>query len=54
MLHISRLNSSLRILPGEPFTQEEMEEMLTALADKQKNLIYYKDIIPELTLEPKF
>ncbi|XP_030582194.1 dynein regulatory complex protein 8 [Archocentrus centrarchus] len=38
---------------GEPFTQEEMDEMLIALADKEKNLIYYKDIITQLTLEPK-
>ncbi|KAM9408305.1 uncharacterized protein KZ484_026196 [Pholidichthys leucotaenia] len=37
---------------GEPFTQEEMEEMLTALADPEKNMIYYKDLISQLTVDP--
>ncbi|XP_033487169.1 dynein regulatory complex protein 8 [Epinephelus lanceolatus] len=38
---------------GDPFTQEEMEEMLTAFADKEKNLIYYEDIIGQLTIDPE-
>uniref|UniRef100_A0A673C9Y6 EF-hand domain-containing protein n=1 Tax=Sphaeramia orbicularis TaxID=375764 RepID=A0A673C9Y6_9TELE len=38
---------------GEPFTQEEMDEMLTALADSEKNLIYYKDILYQLTIDPE-
>lgn len=38
--------------PGEPFTQEEMDEMLTALTDHDKNFIYYKDIISQLTIDP--
>ncbi|XP_070765467.1 dynein regulatory complex protein 8 [Enoplosus armatus] len=37
---------------GELFTQEEMDEMLTALADHEKNLIYYKDLISQLTIDP--
>ncbi|XP_044037377.1 dynein regulatory complex protein 8 [Siniperca chuatsi] len=37
---------------GELFTQEEMDEMLTALADQEKNLIYYKDLISQLTIDP--
>ncbi|XP_039990665.1 dynein regulatory complex protein 8 [Xiphias gladius] len=37
---------------GEPFTQEEMDEMLTALADPEKNHIYYKDLISQLTTDP--
>ncbi|XP_038557706.1 dynein regulatory complex protein 8 [Micropterus salmoides] len=37
---------------GELFTQEEMDEMLTALADHEKNLIYYKDLINQLTIDP--
>ncbi|XP_041798535.1 dynein regulatory complex protein 8 [Chelmon rostratus] len=37
---------------GELFTQEEMDEMLTALTDHDKNLIYYKDIISQLTIDP--
>ncbi|XP_037610163.1 dynein regulatory complex protein 8 [Sebastes umbrosus] len=36
---------------GELFNQEEMEEMLTALADPDKNLIYYKDLISQLTID---
>ncbi|XP_049456164.1 dynein regulatory complex protein 8 [Epinephelus fuscoguttatus] len=38
---------------GDPFTQEEMEEMLTAFADKENNLIYYEDIISQLTIDPE-
>uniref|UniRef100_A0A3Q3BCG5 EF-hand calcium binding domain 2 n=1 Tax=Kryptolebias marmoratus TaxID=37003 RepID=A0A3Q3BCG5_KRYMA len=30
---------------GEPFTQEEMEEMLTALVDPKKNCVHYKELI---------
>ncbi|XP_026234116.1 dynein regulatory complex protein 8 [Anabas testudineus] len=37
---------------GEPFTQEEMDEMLTALTDQEKNHIYYKDLISQLTIDP--
>lgn len=40
------------IKPGEPFSQEEMDEMLTALADHENNLIYYKDLISQLTIDP--
>lgn len=44
---------SFFLKPGEPFTQEEMDEMLTALADSEKNVIYYKDIIYQLTIDPE-
>uniref|UniRef100_A0A8C4GHR1 EF-hand domain-containing protein n=1 Tax=Dicentrarchus labrax TaxID=13489 RepID=A0A8C4GHR1_DICLA len=37
---------------GDVFTQEEMDEMLTALVDHEKNLIYYKDLINLLTIDP--
>lgn len=37
---------------GEVLSQEEMEEMLTALADREDNRIYYKDLIRQLTVEP--
>lgn len=43
----------LHIISGEPFTQEEMDEMLTAFTDEEKKHIYYKDVIPHLTLERK-
>ncbi|KAM9860561.1 dynein regulatory complex protein 8 [Aulostomus maculatus] len=36
---------------GEPFTQEEMEEMLTALTDPEKNQIDYKDLISQLAID---
>ncbi|CAG11017.1 unnamed protein product, partial [Tetraodon nigroviridis] len=34
---------------GEPFSQEEMDEMLTALSDNDKNRLYYTDYISQLT-----
>ncbi|KAK5872403.1 hypothetical protein PBY51_013111 [Eleginops maclovinus] len=37
---------------GELFTQEEMDEMLTALADHEKNVVFYKDLISQLTIDP--
>ncbi|KAM9366698.1 dynein regulatory complex protein 8 [Symphorus nematophorus] len=37
---------------GEVFSQEEMDEMLTALGDQEKSLIYYKDLISQLTVDP--
>ncbi|XP_059211704.1 dynein regulatory complex protein 8 [Centropristis striata] len=37
---------------GERFTQDEMDEMLTALTDREKNLVYYKDLISQLTIDP--
>lgn len=36
---------------GEPFSQEEINEMLTALADQDTNHIYYKDYIGQLTVD---
>uniref|UniRef100_A0A3B3ZCC8 EF-hand domain-containing protein n=1 Tax=Periophthalmus magnuspinnatus TaxID=409849 RepID=A0A3B3ZCC8_9GOBI len=36
---------------GEVFTQEEMDEMLTALTDQKDNVIYYKDVIDELIID---
>uniref|UniRef100_A0AAY4BH90 EF-hand domain-containing protein n=1 Tax=Denticeps clupeoides TaxID=299321 RepID=A0AAY4BH90_9TELE len=38
---------------GEPFTQEEMEEMLSAAADPDKNVIFYKDFVSMLTVDDK-
>ncbi|XP_006626105.1 dynein regulatory complex protein 8 [Lepisosteus oculatus] len=36
---------------GEPFTQEEMEEMLSAAVDPDKNVIFYKDFVGMMTIE---
>ncbi|KAM7423901.1 hypothetical protein PAMA_000322 [Pampus argenteus] len=38
-------------LEGEPFTQEEMDEMLTALTDHENNRIYYRDLLSQLTID---
>uniref|UniRef100_A0A3P9K1T4 EF-hand domain-containing protein n=1 Tax=Oryzias latipes TaxID=8090 RepID=A0A3P9K1T4_ORYLA len=37
---------------GEAFSQEETNEMLTALVDEKKNLICYKELINQLTIDP--
>ena len=36
---------------GEPFTQEEMEEMLSAAVDPDKGSIYYKDYVPLMVVD---
>lgn len=36
--------------PGDPFSQEEVDEMLTALPDDKR--IYYTDYITQLTFDP--
>lgn len=41
----------LAYAPGEPFTQEEMDEMLAGLADKEDHRVYYKDLLSQLTID---
>ncbi|XP_075907249.1 dynein regulatory complex protein 8-like [Nelusetta ayraudi] len=36
---------------GEPLTQEEMDEMLAGLADKEDHRVYYKDLLSQLTID---
>lgn len=36
---------------GEPFTQEEMEEMLSAALDPEKNIIAYKDFVTMMVID---
>jgi len=36
---------------GEPFTQEEMDEMLSAAVDPDKNIILYKDFVNMMTFD---
>ncbi|NP_001314837.1 dynein regulatory complex protein 8 [Danio rerio] len=36
---------------GEPFTQEEMDEMLSAAVDPDKNVIFYKDFVSMMTYD---
>ena len=42
---------SLMALIGEPFTQEEMEEMLSAAVDPDKGIIFYKDFVSMMVVE---
>ncbi|XP_042301063.1 dynein regulatory complex protein 8 isoform X1 [Sceloporus undulatus] len=37
--------------PGEPFTQEEMEEMLSAAVDPETNTVRYKDYISMMVVD---
>ena len=36
---------------GEPFSQEELEEMLSAAVDPDKNSILYKDYVSLMSVE---
>ncbi|XP_076835168.1 dynein regulatory complex protein 8-like [Brachyhypopomus gauderio] len=36
---------------GEPFTQEETEEMFSAALDPDKNVIFYKDFVSMMTID---
>jgi Ca2+-binding EF-hand superfamily protein len=36
---------------GEPFTQEEMEEMMSASVDPDQGVVFYKDYIPMMVVE---
>ncbi|KAJ8290603.1 hypothetical protein GJAV_G00015160 [Gymnothorax javanicus] len=36
---------------GEPFSNEEIEEMLSAAVDPDKNVIFYKDFVSMLTVK---
>ena len=38
-------------LIGEPFTQEEMEEMLSAAVDPDKGIIFYRDFVSMMVVE---
>ncbi|XP_069464106.1 dynein regulatory complex protein 8 isoform X2 [Ambystoma mexicanum] len=38
-------------LEGEPFTQDEMEEMMSAAVDPDKNLVLYKEYVSMLLVE---
>lgn len=51
-LFFVRLTLLVVIKPGELFTQEEMDEMLTALADHENNRVYYKDLLNQWTIDP--
>ncbi len=44
-------NSDVLYFEGEPFTQEEMDEMLSAAVDPDKNVILYKDFVSMMTFD---
>jgi Ca2+-binding EF-hand superfamily protein len=39
------------IFLGEPFTQDEMEEMLSAAVNVETGSIVYKDFVPLMVIE---
>ncbi|MCJ8737250.1 hypothetical protein PDJAM_G00021970 [Pangasius djambal] len=36
---------------GEPFSQEEMDEMLSAALDPDKQLVFYREFVGMMTLD---
>lgn len=36
---------------GEPFTQEEMDEFLSAAVDPDRNMVLYKDYVAVMTVD---
>ncbi|XP_057245689.1 dynein regulatory complex protein 8 isoform X1 [Malurus melanocephalus] len=36
---------------GEPFTQEEMEDMLNVAVDPETNILHYRDYLPKLVID---
>lgn len=49
MFSVNKMNSFC--LEGEPFTQEEMDEMLSAAVDPDKKVILYKDFVSMMTFD---
>ncbi|XP_061089572.1 dynein regulatory complex protein 8 isoform X1 [Conger conger] len=47
-LHLLNINNLCET--GEPFSNDEMEEMLSAAVDPDKNVIFYKDFVGMMTV----
>ena len=45
------INVPLFLISGEPFTPEELEEMLTAVVDPTKGTIFYKDYVSLMAVD---
>lgn len=45
------INSNSVSVLGEPFTQEEMDEMLSAAVDPDKGTVLYKDYASQMTID---
>lgn len=52
LLQISALSSTL-LFVGEPFNDEEMEEMMSAAVDDKGNIVF-KEFIPLMAVEEDF
>lgn len=42
---------NVRCISGEPFQQEELEEMLSAAVDPEKGTILYKEYVSRMAVE---
>ena len=51
ILSVSITVFALTYFSGEPFSQEELEEMLSAAVDPDKNSILYKDYVSLMSVE---
>lgn len=49
--HLPRRSVILCCLSGEPFTQEEMEDMLSTALDPETNTVRYRDYISMLIVD---
>ena len=43
--HITQYSTSHPYTAGEKFTQDEMDEMLSAAVDKEKETVLYRDFV---------
>uniref|UniRef100_A0A8C5T2H9 EF-hand domain-containing protein n=1 Tax=Malurus cyaneus samueli TaxID=2593467 RepID=A0A8C5T2H9_9PASS len=49
--YLLRQNVILCCFSGEPFTQEEMEDMLNVAVDPETNILHYRDYLPKLVID---
>lgn len=49
--YLSRQRVNISSLSGEPFTEEEMEEMLSNGLDPETNTVHYRDYISMMIVE---
>lgn len=45
------VHNLIAIFSGEPFQQEELEEMLSAAVDPEKGTILYKEYVSRMAVE---
>ena len=50
--HLTREDlAKYHVEEGEPFSTEEIEEMMAAAVDPQKGVVYYRDYVQQLVEE---